>query len=284
MSELKDKQTAEETEENKSASQKRRHFLKVRRTNPYGTIALVTVILVLAIAAAIAIPIHLLSKSRSEKEALENALTEAEKQLQLQIDVADALAAQQSDQQSIIQELQDKVEELLNVQNAPPVITRDQLSEQLSSLRELVTKEYIYTNAGRKEASKTWLWGWTLPFSDSSLLVTYDGTIKAGIDLNEVQIDVDEDNRTITVTVPASRITDNIIPQETINILEVKDGLFNRITFDDYNKFISEEKPGMEEKAIERGLLEEADREARAAIKAFLSLVPGMDSYTLVVQ
>lgn len=244
-------------------------------------LVVIGVLVIAAVAAAIAIPITLLNRARSNEEALRIELEEAQRILQLREDTVAALEKQQSGQKSMIENLQEQVDELLRIQDAQPVITSDQLSDQLGTLRELVTKEYIYTNAARREASKTWLWGWTLPFSDSSLLVTYDGSIKAGIDLNEVKFDVDEDARVITVTIPASKITDNVIPQETINVLEVKDGLFNRITFEDYNEFIGAEKPVMEQKAIERGLLDESDQEARAAIEAFLRLMPGIDSYEL---
>lgn len=105
--------------------------------------------------------------------------------------------------------------------------------------------------------------------------------------MNEVQIDINEDTRTITVTLPDSKIMDNNIPQESITVVEVKNGLFNEITFDDYNAFISEQKIIMEQKAIDRGLLETADKEARETIQAFLSVMPGMtgeDAYTLIVQ
>lgn len=210
----------------------------------------------------------------NDKKALEAAQAETMAQLELQRDVAQALQAQQEERER---------EDAL-IQDAAPVITQDQLEEQLSSIRELVTRQYVYTNAARREQNQTWFFGWDRPFSEKSLLATYDGVIKAGIDLGEVTIDVDEEARTITVTLPPSRITDNNIPQETINVLEVKDGLFNKVTFDDYNDLITEEKQVMEEKAVDMGLLADADSEARAIIKAFLDLIPGMDTYKLIVQ
>ena len=77
---------------------------------------------------------------------------------------------------------------------------------------------------------------------------------------------------------------DNYIPQETINVLETKDGLFNPVTFDDYNKFISEEKKVMEKRALNMGLLKDADKEATAVVEAFLKGIPGMDTYTLTFK
>ena len=63
--------------------------------------------------------------------------------------------------------------------------------------------------------------------------------------------------------------------------MEVKDGLFNPVTFDDYNQFIAEEREAMGEKAIDRGLITDADNEAELIIKAFLKNIPGIDAYNI---
>lgn len=168
-----------------------------------------------------------------------------------------------------------------------PVITSETLKSQINALQELVTQEYIYTNADRRTDNVKWLFNWTRPFSGTSLLVTYDGSIKAGVDLSEVQVVVDEEARKITITLPPSRITDNNIPQDSITVVEVKNGLFNEVTFDDYNTFISEQKVIMENRAIERGILEKASEEARKAVEAFLAPLPGFtgeDAYSLEIK
>ena len=221
------------------------------------------------LAAAVVLLAVLTVQLLRDKRALEETQAETLAQLELQRDVAEALQAQQEERER---------EESL-IKDAAPVITRDQLTERLSSIRELVTRQYVYTNAARREQNQTWFFGWERPFSEKSLLATYDGVIKAGIDLGGVTIDVDEASRTITVTLPPSTI-----PQETINVLEVKNGLFNEVTIDDYNALIVEEKRVMEEKAVEIGLLTDADSEARAIVRAFLELLPGMDTYTLIVK
>jgi len=179
-------------------------------------------------------------------------------------------------QNLVIDSLKNK-EENVDTSKSVPKISSETLKSELNSLQELVTQEYIYTNADKREQDAKWIFGWSRPFSNSSLVLTYDGTIKAGIDMSAVQVDVNEENRTITVTLPESKITDNIIPQESITVVEVKDGLFNEVSLDDYNSFISEQKIVMEEKAIERGLLTKADEEARNAIQALFSHMPGME-------
>lgn len=213
-----------------------------------------------------------LRMSRSRQNELRQQIQQQAEQMERQSQLIDALRVKQDAADS---------------RKSIPVVTSDTLKSQLGAIQELVTQEYLYTNADRRTDNAKWLFGWTRPFSDSSLLVTYDGSIRAGIDLSEVRIEVDEENRKITVTLPASRVTDNNIPQETITVVEVKNGLFNEISFDDYNTFISEQKIIMANKAIERGLLEKADEEARKAVEAFLSALPAMegeDAYTLEVR
>lgn len=164
------------------------------------------------------------------------------------------------------------------------VVTSDTIEQQLSSIRELVTQEYVYTNAAKKESSESWLWGVERPFSGKSILITYDGVVKAGVDLSQAEITVNEQTRTVTVTLPPSEITENNIPQETIDVVEIKNGLFNDVTMENYNEFVAEQKLAMERKAIDQGLLTKADQEAKALVRSILSVLPGMDGYTLVVE
>lgn len=165
-----------------------------------------------------------------------------------------------------------------------PVITSETLKEKLSQVCDLVTEQYAYHNADKLEQDQSWLFGWKRPFSTKSVLVTYDGIIKAGVDLSRVVPEVDEEKRTVTVALPASRITDNNIPQESIEVLEIKNGLFNKVTIEDYNEFISQQKVVMQERAIEQGILDEADKNAQNVVRALLSAIPGMGEYTLIVK
>ena len=246
------------------------------KINPYIVIAIVAV--AAAIIGAIVLLTFFFNKSQNEKRELQAQLEETE--LEVKNDAIVALEDRQREQQTMIE----KLEELINVKVPDPVITSANINEQLNSVQELATKEYIYTNASRREANKTWLWGWDMPFSDTNLLVTYDGTIKAGINLSKIKPAVDEEKRTITILLPKSEILSHDLPTETIKVLEVKNNLFNEITFDNYNEFIAAEKKVMEQKAIDRGLLTDATNEAKTIIRESLNLLPGMDTYELIIK
>ena len=166
---------------------------------------------------------------------------------------------------------------------AEPVITGDLLGEHLRSAQELVTVAYYYTNMGRFE-NQVDFYGWKVPFTAKSFIVSYDGVIKAGVDLSQVQVEVDEIRQAVTVRLPASRILSHEIPEDSIEVFDESDNLFNRITIEDYTGFTLDQKKAMEQRAEDNGLLTSADEKARAAVESLLTLMPGMESYTLTVE
>lgn len=173
------------------------------------------------------------------------------------------------------------------LQEAEPVITSETVSESIRAVRELVTKEYLYTNAGRYENhSEISISSITVgvPLTKKSFTVVYDGRVKAGLDLSKIWIDVQESARTVTVTLPASEITSHEIFEDSVRVVDEKDALFNRNTIDDYNDFLTRQKEEMEEKICSGGFLINADREAREIVRSALALLPGMDTYKLTVK
>lgn len=173
------------------------------------------------------------------------------------------------------------------IQAAEPVITSETVRESVNSLRELITKEYLYTNAGKYEShNEVSISSITVgvPLTRKSFTVVYDGRIKAGIDLSKIRIDVSETLRSITVTLPSSEITSHEIFENTVQCVDERDALFNKNTIDDYNDFLAQQKTAMEERVRANGFLSSADQEARALVESFLSLLPGMDAYRLTVK
>ncbi len=168
-------------------------------------------------------------------------------------------------------------------QEETPVITSDLLGERLRSAQELVTVAYYYTNMGRFE-NHVDFYGWKVPLTTKSFIVSYDGVIKAGVDLGGVEVEVDETGKTVTVTLPDSGILSHEIPEDSIEVFDESDNIFNPITIEDYTGFTRDEKTAMEQRAIDNGLLTSADEQARSAVESLLRLMPGMESYQLNMQ
>ena len=162
-----------------------------------------------------------------------------------------------------------------------PVITSDLLSQQLADIEELATVEYCYTNMGRFE-NKLDFYGWKVPFTTKRFIVSYDGVIKAGIDLSDVKIDVSGD--AVTVTLPQAEILSHEIPEDSIQVFDETRNIFNPISISDYTGFTADQRDEMETRAIEGGLLDRASSRAAETVERLLSCVPGMENRTLTVR
>ena len=166
---------------------------------------------------------------------------------------------------------------------AEPQITSDLLAERLRSVQELATVSYYYTNMGRFE-NQVDFYGWKVPFTTKSFIVSYDGVIKAGVDLTRIEVEIDDLAKTVTVRLPESQILSHEIPEDSIEVFDESDNPLNRITIEDYTGFTLDQKKAMEQRAADNGLLTGADEKARAAVESLLAMMPGMEKYTLSVK
>lgn len=171
-----------------------------------------------------------------------------------------------------------------SIQISAPAITSSLLKEELQYVRDLVTVEYRYTNADKAEFPGHTIFGQSVPFTGKSFIVSYDGVIKYGVDLGAVEIRVNDVARTVTVTVPPSKLVSHEMPEASFKALDEKNGLFNRIHIDDVTEFRRTQKAAMEAKAVQLGLPRQAQERSGAAIEALLNTVPGMEDYTLKIQ
>ena len=167
------------------------------------------------------------------------------------------------------------------------MITNSLVGDRLAGLQELVTTEYIYTNSGKYEnQNQITIIGkdFNVPFTGKRFIVAYDGRIKVGLDLNQARVNVDEEAHTVTVLLPDSQIISHETFEDTLVVLDETNNVFNPISIENYNEFVSGQKSDMERKAIDRGVLTSADAEAKRVVQSFLSLLPGMDAYKLIVK
>lgn len=158
-------------------------------------------------------------------------------------------------------------------------ITADTLFQQMQTVSTMATLEYNYTNMGKFEDSAD-LNGWTIPLTKKSFILTYDGKITAGIDMQDVQVDVGKG--TITVTLPPAKILSHEVNEKSIELYDESKNIFNHISIGDYAAFAAEQKRVMEKKTIEKGLLDSAQKRAKTVISQFLKTNAGLgDEYEL---
>lgn len=150
-----------------------------------------------------------------------------------------------------------------------PKMTTDLINNRLEEAKELTTLKYHYTNMGQFE-NQSDFYGWKVPFTTKSFIVSYDGTIHAGVNLEKAVVGFG--NNRIDIQIPNSTILSHEIDEESLKVFLEKDTIFNPIKIEDYNDFAKDQKKVVEEKAIKNGLLTEANEKAEKTIKELLKL------------
>lgn len=146
-------------------------------------------------------------------------------------------------------------------------ITSDALHQEIEQIGELATVSYYYTNMGKFE-DVIKLLDMDVPFTTKGFILSYDGEIKAGVDLNKVEIDVT--NEVITVTVPTARILSHEIDLDSVVLYDEKNSIFNGISAEDVTEFLKNQQTLMEEKARNNGILAKAQENATEVLYSLL--------------
>lgn len=182
------------------------------------------------------------------------------------------LTTQLEEQEKKIQEL---IETPIVVSSVNPEIKLDMIYSEIKSISELATMEYLFTDAAEFSDSKQ-IKDWNIPFTEKSFILKWDGIIKAGVKLDLVNIEVNQDEKQITVSVPAAEILSYQIDTDSVEVLDEKDNIFNNISVDDKAKFDAATEEAMKQRAIENGLLEKAQSNAEDILLRLLQANPAI--------
>lgn len=186
---------------------------------------------------------------------------------------------------AMIEEQDEKIQELIEtpivVSPVNPEIKLDIIYSEIKSISELATMEYLFTDAAEFTDSKQ-IKTWNIPFTEKSFILKWDGVIKAGVKLDLVTIEVNQDEKKITVSVPTAEILSYQIDTDSVEVLDEKDNIFNKISVDDKIKFDAATEEAMKQRAIENGLLEKAQANAEEILLRLLQANPAIGTeYTI---
>ncbi|EGC84114.1 DUF4230 domain-containing protein [Anaerococcus hydrogenalis] len=155
------------------------------------------------------------------------------------------------------------------------------IQNRIESAKELTTLKYSYTNMGQFENSSK-IYGYDLPFTQKKFIVSYDGMISYGVDLEKMDVKVSGKN--INIKLPKSKVLSHEIYEDSLKIFDQKTSIFNPIKLEDYNDFSKKQKKSIEKSAEEKGILKEADKKCEKAIKDIINIDKSLDDYTINIQ
>lgn len=159
------------------------------------------------------------------------------------------------------------VETIVEVQHQ---VTAEELSAGLNEMGQLITAEYYFTAVASASTQLAPILGIKLGFTESSFLAGYDGVITAGIDFSLIRVEKDEEKGRVTVTMPAAVIFNVDIDPDSFQLYNETSSIFTDITAEDYNNALLELEATEREKALARGILDNADENARKLVRSFI--------------
>lgn len=163
-------------------------------------------------------------------------------------------------------------------------VTSDIVKEQLVSVKELTTLKYRYTNVGSFENDNEF-YGIKIPFTTKKFIISYDGEISAGIDLDKAKVDINDEKKSINISLPQAKILAHQIDEDSLTIFDEKESIFNQLKIKDFSEFRKNEMKKTEQELLEKGFLEEAGDKSKDAIIEILNINPLIkDEYTVKVN
>lgn len=148
-----------------------------------------------------------------------------------------------------------------------PVILSENIEQQVKKIAEVATVKYNYTDVVSYENSKQFS-GLDIPFTNKRFIVKYNGYIKAGVDFDDIKIKVEGND--VEVIMPKAKILDNVIIEEDVAFFDEKNGLFNKLNYEELYDVLVVEKEKTQKQVIDEGIFEEAEENAQDLIKILL--------------
>ena len=165
------------------------------------------------------------------------------------------------------------VDNYLNKSEHETITNVEVVKEKLEATAELNTGSYLCTDVLTKSDSKKFK-DWEIPFTEKSFIISYDGTVKAGIkDLTKAE--VVESGDTIIVKLPEVEITGADIDNDSFQKLDESNNIFNPISVEDLNDAQKELKDKMIDRAVEKGVLDIAKSNAETVLGGMLASPTG---------
>ena len=150
----------------------------------------------------------------------------------------------------------------------------------LKDIGELATQAGYFTTVQTIDKSRN-LFNIVIPGTQSRYVYSYDGTIKAGIDFSDIELEVNDEKHVITVRFPEFRILSTEIDEDSFILYNDGANPFTTLHLDDVDKANTELKKKAQESAIKNGIFENARTNAEVLVRGFLASIYDLNVYSI---
>lgn len=158
------------------------------------------------------------------------------------------------------------------------------LREAIAPAAKLAVYEYFYTDSGVYEKNQTLFdTDIVLPFTTDKTVYTYTGTIAAGIHVDQVEFEVDQEARTVTVLLPKPVILYHELGKDGFRYYDIQRAALSRTDLGDFEAFRRALKADQEKKLLQNDLFWQRTRENVQGVLTSLITLSGQVDYGRLV-
>lgn len=163
-------------------------------------------------------------------------------------------------------------------------ITRETVEEAIAPASDLVILTYKYKDAATVNDVKK-AFGYEIPATKSRAVFTYSGSIKVGFDLSRIEVAIDNDAKTITLTMPRIGIISSEIDLDSFQFVLEDSSPFNPQQMSTMTGVLAELKKRAEERVLsDIDFMAQAQANAENVLRTFL-YTAGIDpEYTIIFE
>ena len=151
---------------------------------------------------------------------------------------------------------------------------------KFENIGEMATQAAYLTSIDTIDVERD-IYGLHIPFTQSKCILSFNSTIKAGIDFSKVKWDLDDDKKTISVNIPEIIVISNEPNFKSLKIWHEEESIFRNITADEHNKAMIKMQEKALETAKENGLFELAKENAKKLLTEFFGQEYDMNTYKI---
>lgn len=148
-------------------------------------------------------------------------------------------------------------------------VTVYDVKRQMNPIGEMATYEQTYEGHEKIEDYREAFGKWNVPLTKHTVDIQYDGVVKVGYEMKDVDLSVDTENKVINVVLPEVQVLDNYV--DTYSTVD-DNNIFNPIKSDEAQEYLDGiVEPRELKEAEEDGIYEKAYENAQELIKNQLS-------------
>lgn len=142
----------------------------------------------------------------------------------------------------------------------------------IDTICELATLECYYHNVVEYEKQPDGLFQYGLfQYGYKKMWMEYEGIIKVGIDVNEVQVEQPDENNVVRITIPNARVMDVDVDPYSMSDPIVDTGILTTITTEEKSQAFAETQKAMRENAENDSyILSQAQENAKELLKQYV--------------